>query len=185
MDGSDDYGRALQVALRYVSFRQRSITEVRRRVGKDFSQPVVEQVLASLNRYGYLDDADFARRWRESRERSKPRGVFALRRELRAKGVADNIIDATLADLDEASSAYRAGERPARRWLTSGEMDYATFRRKMWDYLRRRGFGSGVARDTVNRLWREYEAAGDSAAALEADAGDGDEDSSDSGEDAP
>ena len=156
MDASDDYGRALQVALRYVSFRQRSITEVRRRVGKEFSQPVVEQVLASLNRYGYLDDAEFAQRWRDSRERRKPRGRFALRRELRAKGVADSIIDATLENLDESSSAYRAGERRARQWLADGEMDYQTFRRKMWDFLRRRGFGSGVAGDTTARLWQEY-----------------------------
>ena len=159
MDASDDYGRALQVALRYVSFRQRSITEVRRRVGKEFSQPVVEQVLASLSRYGYLDDADFARRWRDSRERRKPRGRFALRRELRAKGIADTIIDATLEDLDETGSAYRAGERRAQQWLASGEMDYSTFRRKMWDFLRRRGFGSGVVGDTTARLWQEHRAA--------------------------
>ena len=156
MDASDDYARALQVALRYVSFRQRSITEVRRRVGKEFSQPVVEQVLASLSRYGYLDDAEFARRWRDSRERRRPRGRFALRRELRAKGIADGIIDATLESLDESSSAYRAGERRARQWLTGGAMDYHTFRRKMWDFLRRRGFGSGVAGDTTARLWQEY-----------------------------
>ena len=156
MEASDDYGRALQVALRYVSFRQRSITEVRRRVGKEFSQPVVEQVLASLSRYGYLDDADFARRWRDSRERRRPRGRFALRRELRAKGIADNIIDATPESLDESSSAYRAGERRARQWLAGGEMDYRTFRRKMWDFLRRRGFSSGVAGDTTARLWQEY-----------------------------
>ena len=156
MELSDDYARALQVALRYVSFRQRSITEVRRRVGREFSQPVVERVLASLNRYGYLDDADFARRWRDSRERRRPKGRFALRRELRAKGVADNIIDATLENLDEYDSAYRAGERRAQQWLAKGEMSYDTYRRKMWDFLRRRGFGSGVTGDTVRRLWAEY-----------------------------
>lgn len=156
MEPSDDYARALQVALRYVSFRQRSITEVRRRVGREFSQPVVEKVLESLKRYGYLDDADFARRWRDSRERRKPRGSFALRRELRAKGVADGIIDAALEDLDESDSAYRAGERRAERWLEGGQMPYPEFRRKMWDHLRRRGFGSGVAVETTSRLWREY-----------------------------
>lgn len=158
---SDDYASALQVALRYISFRQRSVTEVRRRVGKEFAQPVVEQVLASLTRYGYLDDEEFARRWRESRERRKPRGAFALRRELGAKGVANSIIDAALDGLDEANGAYRAGERRAQRWLERGDMPYGTFRRKMWDYLRRRGFGSGVARDTVARLWAEFGARDD------------------------
>ena len=161
MDGSDDYTRALQVALRYVSFRPRSITEVRRRVGKEFSQPVVEHVLASLSRYGYLDDEDFARRWRDNRNRRRPRGSFALRRELRAKGVADDIIDTTLHSLDETNNAYRAGEKQARRWLERGDMPYGTFRRKMWDYLRRRGFASNVASDTISRLWAECGGSGD------------------------
>ncbi len=155
MDASDDYTRALQVALRYVSFRQRSVTEVRRRVGKDFSQPVVEQVLESLKRYGYLDDVDFARRWRDSRAKRRPKGAFALRRELREKGIADNIIDTTLEDLDEADSAYRAAERRARQWLANGQMPYETYRRRMWDHLRRRGFASNVTLETVARLWRE------------------------------
>ncbi len=153
MQESDEYSQALQTALRFVSFRQRSITEVRRRVGSRHSQPVVERVIAALKRYGYLDDVDFARRWRDNRERRKPRGAFALRRELQAKGVADSIIDDTLEGLDEESGAYRAGERRAQLWLKRGNMPYAEFRRKMWDYLRRRGFGSGVTSDTVNRLW--------------------------------
>ena len=164
MDAPDDYARALQVALRYVSFRQRSITEVRRRVGKEFPQPVVEQVLESLNRYGYLDDENFARRWRDSRNLRRPRGSFALRRELRAKGVADSIIDAALDGLDEASNAYRAGEKQARQWLGSGDMLYATFRHKMWDYLRRRGFSSTVTKDTINRIWAERDHCGDGEA---------------------
>ncbi len=156
IEPSDDYAQALQVALRYVSFRQRSVAEVRRRVGREFSQPIVERTVASLNRYGYLDDEDFARRWRDSRERRKPKGVFALRRELLAKGIANSIIDATLEGLDEGAGAYRAGERRAQRWLQGGDMNYAAFRRKMWDYLRRRGFAGGAARDTTARLWQEY-----------------------------
>lgn len=170
MHPSDDYARALQVALRYVSFRQRSITEVRRRVGKEFSQPVVEQVLESLKRYGYLDDEDFARRWRDSRNRRRPRGEFAVRLELRAKGVAENIIDTTLDGLDEPTNAYRAGERQAQRWLEHGDMPYASFRRKMWDYLRRRGFASNVASDTINRLWANHNRrSGDAGHSMELD----------------
>ena len=156
MDPSDDYARALQVALRYVSFRQRSVSEVRRRVGRDFSQPVVERVLSSLARYGYLDDEDFARKWRDSRDRNKPRGSFAPRRELRGKGIAESVIDAALEGLNESSAAYRAGEKPGRRWLQDGEMPYRTFRRKMWDHLRRRGFGSGVSQETIGRIWAEH-----------------------------
>ena len=156
LEPGDDYTRALQVALRYVSFRQRSIAEVRQRVGKDFSQPVVERTLAALKRYGYLDDADFARRWRESRERRKPKGAFAIRRELQAKGVAPSIIDDALAGMDESEGAYRAGAKPAQRWLLREQLAYPVYRRKMWDYLRRRGFGTAVTNHAVGRLWQEY-----------------------------
>ncbi len=156
IDAGDDYARAMQMALGYVSFKPRAITEVRRRIGRDFTQPVVECVLDSLKRYGYLDDAEYAMQWRRSRDKRKPRGAFLLRRELRAKGVADDLIDDALDGLDEAGSAYRAGERVAQRWLRNGDMSYATFRRKMWDYLGRRGFATGVTRDTANRLWQEH-----------------------------
>ena len=156
-DGYGDiYAQAMRTALGYVSFKPRSIAEVRKRVGRDFEQPVVERVLDSLKRYGYLDDAEYARQWRRSRDKRKPRGAFLLRRELRGKGVADDLIDDALDGLDEASSAYRAGQRRAQRWLSDDSMPYTTFRRKMWDYLGRRGFAAGVTRDTANRLWREY-----------------------------
>lgn len=153
---SDDYARAMQVALRYLSFRPRSVAEVRRRVGRDFPQPAVEQTLASLQRCGYLDDAEFAARWRDSRERRRPKGAFLLRRELRAKGVADAVIDDALADLDEDDSAYRAGQRQARRWLDGPPAPYADFRRRMGDYLRRRGFSAAVAHRTATRFWQEH-----------------------------
>ena len=152
---SDAYPEALRVALRYVSFKPRTVAEVRRRVGRDFDQPVVEQALASLKRYGYLDDAEYAAQWRNSRDRRKPRGASLIRRELRAKGVAEPIIEEALAGLDEVDAAYRAGERRARRLLTGGSLPYANFHRKMWDYLQRRGFRSGVTRDTVRQLWAE------------------------------
>ncbi len=156
---SDVYTDALQVALRYVSFKPRTVAEVRRRVGRDFEQPVVEQALDSLKRYGYLDDVEFARQWRNSRDRRKPRGASLIRRELRGKGVAEPIIEDALDGLDETDAAYRAAGRRAQRLLARGAMPYTDFHRKMWDYLQRRGFRSGVTRDTVRRLWAEHASA--------------------------
>ncbi len=153
---SDPYARAMRTALGYVSFKPRSISEVRKRVGRDFDQPVVERVLDSLKRYGYLDDAEYARQWRRTRDKRKPRGAFLLRRELRAKGVADDLINDALDGLDETGNAYRASQRRAERWLSDGSMPYTTFQRKMRDYLSRRGFPTGITRDTANRLWRDY-----------------------------
>lgn len=161
---SDSYADALQVALRYLSFKPRTVAEVRRRVGRDFEQPVVEQALIALKGYGYLDDAEFARQWRNARERRKPRGSSLIRRELRSKGVADTLIEDALVGLDETDAAYRAASRRAQRLLADGAVSYRIFHRRMWDYLQRRGFGSGVTRDTVRRLWAESALATDEGA---------------------
>jgi len=33
--------------------------------------------------------------------------------------------------------------------------DYQVFRRRLGDFLKRRGYGYGVVQETVARLWRE------------------------------
>ena len=53
---------------------------------KDVAEPVIEQVIARLEDYGYVDDLAFARFWVTNRDSFKPKGPLALRQELREKG---------------------------------------------------------------------------------------------------
>ncbi len=59
----------------------------------------------------YLDDDAFARAWIESRDRARPRGEHALRRELDLKGVERSIVDTILDDRREAALAGAAGDQ--------------------------------------------------------------------------
>ena len=146
---------ALRVALRFIAFRPRSVGEVRKRLAPGFAPEVVEHTVAQCVRYGYLDDADFAGRWTESRLRRRPRGTALLRRELRQKGIDEDLIDSNLADVDDLDNAYRAGCRRAELWLRGKGMGYDLFRRRMFAYLQRRGFAGGVCAQTVGRLWQD------------------------------
>jgi regulatory protein len=74
--------------------------------------------------------------------------------ELRRKGVAEDIIERVVEDIDDEDNAYRAGVKKARSLSRS---DYRQFRRRLGDHLRRRGFGYGVINGTVNRLWQEQD----------------------------
>ena len=107
-----------------------------------------------MERVGLLDDASFARFWINNRDEFKPRSARAISYELRQKGVTDNIINEALADLDEDDAAYRAALSKLRRYRNSDE---ATFRKKIGDFLARRGFSYAVARDALDRLWIERE----------------------------
>ena len=73
-------------------------------------QEVVEETLGRLNQVGLLDDLAFARYWVENRFQFRPRGLIALRQELRQKSVDEAIIEEVLPEYDEEEAAARAGE---------------------------------------------------------------------------
>ena len=154
MPDSSEVDHAYQVGLRFLAYRARSRQEVRQRLARRFSAHAVRQALARLEEDQYLDDASFARLWRESREAHRPRSAALIRRELEQRGVTREVAEAAIAGLDDGDSAYRAGRRRLR--ALQG-VDEVTFRRRLGDYLRRRGFSLGVARHTVERLLREGE----------------------------
>lgn len=149
----DEIEVAHEAALNFLSYRPRSAHEVHRRLEeRKFSLQAIEKVLEKLQQAGLLDDEAFARYWIENREQFSPRSVRALRQELRQKGVPDSIIATALDDLDEEEAAYRAASHQARR-LTG--LDRQAFRKKLGNFLARRGFSYDVSRDVTNRLWAE------------------------------
>ncbi|MDY7040408.1 MAG: RecX family transcriptional regulator [Chloroflexota bacterium] len=150
---------AYERALNFLSYRPRSEAEVRRYLQeKQVPLSVQDEVVARLTRAGLLDDHAFARYWVENRERFKPRGVYALRSEMRQKGLGDDVISAVLEELDEEENAYRAAKQRAARWK---QLDYQSFRRKLGAYLRRRGFAFETIEAAIVRVWHELQAEGE------------------------
>ena len=148
----DAYLRAKEAALRFLAYRARSESEVRQRLNRRHGSQVIDQVITTLRQQGNLDDASFARQWRNQRERNRPRGQRALRQELLRLGVSAEVVKEALEDFDDADNAYRAGRTQASRLTESG---YTQFRQRLWSYLQRRGFDSAVIGETVRRLWGE------------------------------
>lgn len=99
-----------------------------------------------------VDDAKFAKLWSDSRDSLNPRSASAIKRELISKGVAGEVAEAAVRHVEDQDSAYRAGLKLARRLELA---DFLTFRRRLWGYLLRRGFGHSVARTTIDQLWQE------------------------------
>ena len=150
---SDHFHRCLNAANHYLSYRPRSESELRERLHqRGFNGDSVEAVLAKLKEQGLVDDMAFAQFWKGNRESFSPRSQWLTKLELRQKGVANNIIDQIADTIDDEDSAYRAALSKARSLSLS---DYQSFRRRLADYLKRRGFGYGVINHTVERLWQE------------------------------
>ncbi|MBI2170873.1 MAG: regulatory protein RecX [Chloroflexi bacterium] len=141
-----------QAGLRLLSYRARSRRELAQRLARRFSPSAIQEALAQLEAHGYLDDAAFAQAWRRTREAHRPRSASLVRRELIHHGVPRETAEATVDGMDDEANAYQAAHR---RVKALAGLEEATFRRRLTDYLRRRGFPYAVASMTVDRVWRE------------------------------
>jgi regulatory protein len=151
--------RTYDRAVRFLSYRPRSEAEVRRNLREKEVEPaVIEAVVERLRSRRYLDDAEFARYWVENRQRFRPRGVRALRHELRLKGVNPATIEEAVGEVEAGSLAYQAARPQAERQAALAQSDPPAFRRRLIAFLVRRGFDYADARDAVNQLARELEA---------------------------
>ena len=144
--------KALGRALNLISYRQRTERELRERLAERFEQDVIDRAVEYLKEQGLVDDEAFARAWSESRTRNSPRSARALVREMTGKGVARHLADAAVSDLDDEEMARSAAARFARRLV---ESDYEQFHRRLWGHLQRRGYGAGVSRRVISRLWQQ------------------------------
>lgn len=148
--------RAIDVALEYLAHRPRSRAEVERRLAREGLGP--EAVAAAVERcveLDYLDDRAFAADFARDRIRLKPRGSLRIVMELRKKGVseADARAGVERAFRDEGVSDRELLERAARkRWESRRSDDPRVVRRRLWSYLRRRGFRTSEIRDVVEEL---------------------------------
>jgi regulatory protein len=99
----DDPAVVLEAAARFLEPRARSVAEVRRRLtGAGYKPELVDGAIDRLLEFGMLDDEAFARAWVESRDRARPRGERAIRKELGLKGVDRSTIDLVLSERREA-----------------------------------------------------------------------------------
>ena len=150
---ADDLVAAKGVATRQLSHRPRSVAELRQTLGqRGFGPHIIDQVIARFAELGYLDDADFARRWIANREQLAPRGTRLLKQELRQKGIDAELTEEAIAGagLDDLDSAMRIGEHRLAK-LTG--LDLETQRRRLAAYLERRGFSYDVVRQVDRELF--------------------------------
>lgn len=138
-------------ALGLLAVRPRSRREIETRLLQaGFGQDEVDEVLASLERAGLIDDTQFALDLAEHAFNNKGSGVRAVASALRAKGVDISTVEAVTAGFAEHEEE-RARELAERRATRMRGLDRATAHRRLTDFLIRRGHSPSTARDAAAR----------------------------------
>ncbi len=153
LDAQEQRVQAHDAALRLLSHRSRSETEMRTRLTmRGIAPDVIEDELCRLRESGLLDDEKFARAWVEDRKRLAPRGRRMLRYELLGRGIAPEAVDQVTADVDDDALALELARGRARRTRSA---DYESFVTNIGGFLRRRGFSYEVVMSATKQVWEE------------------------------
>jgi regulatory protein len=148
--------RAFQQAMLFLSYRARSESEIRKNLRKhEIPEPVIEQTLERLRQDGLANDDQFAQAWVENRTTFRPRSRRMMAMELKQKGLADEAIQSAVQNVDDEASAYEAARKRAARFKG---LEWNDFRKKLSEFLARRGYSYSVIAPVVTRIWNETHA---------------------------
>jgi regulatory protein len=148
---AEEKNKAKNFALDFIGYRARSVREVAQRLEKrGHSGKIIDQVIRELRRNDLLDDVLFAAQWAQHRMATKPMGEYLLRQELKLKGISDEIVEKTLlTTFGQTSQRELATELLRARWVRYRSLDVGKARRRMADFLLRRGFPREIVWEVV------------------------------------
>lgn len=139
---------AKEKAKNYLSYRQRSKKEIKDYLSnKGFEESVIKKVLSDFEEAKLVDDHKFAVSWIKDRNKRNPKGKFALKMELRYKGIDEAEIERLLKTVDEKKNARRALQKAIKKYENKDEA-----RKKIFGYLKRRGFNMRIAKEVMKEL---------------------------------
>jgi regulatory protein len=153
LQAEDARERAFQQAMLFLSYRARSESEIRQNLRKhEIPDPVIEQTLERLRQDGLANDNQFAQAWVENRSTFRPRSRRMMAMELRQKGLNAEAVSSAVANVDDEALAYEAAQKRVARYKG---LEWNEFRKKLSDFLARRGFSYSVIAPVVTRMWNE------------------------------
>lgn len=150
VDLAEQMAKARQIVYDRLAVQARSRADLEQALAKkQVSAEVATAILDKFEDAGLIDDAEFARSWVQSRQRTKGLSSRVLAMELRRKGVDDELVSDALDELDpelEIEAAHRLVQTKLR---SMSKLDEATKLRRLTGLLARKGYSSQLAFDVV------------------------------------
>lgn len=150
---ADPHAVARLILLRRLAAAPRS----RRQLEQDLSDrgvppEVGAEVLDRFAELGYVDDEAFARGWVHGRHRSRGLARAAIRRELRQRGIADELAEEALSEISDEQERSRGRMFAERRLARMHGVEEPAAARRLVGALMRRGFSWSVASSVAQEV---------------------------------
>ncbi len=148
----DPYSDAMTIALYALAPRAKSRAELHAQLLKRGTDAgIASAVLDSLELKGLLNDLEFAKIWVEFRHRQKKLSKAVIAGELRGKGVASDIIEEVIGEIDDDAEYQAAFNLAERKYRSCAHLDEQVIYRRVHSVLARKGYSHAV----TTRIMRE------------------------------
>ena len=142
--------RARNVLLYQLSKSAKSKDQCRKILEKrGIDSDIAEKVLDRFEEAQIIDDAVFARAFTNSRIRGKGLAKSAIARELREKGVDQELIETALQDLDAEGELARATELAVSRVRRMSHLEKVVIQRRLGGFLARKGYSGSIVQSAT------------------------------------
>ena len=141
------------VSLRLLAATPKSVKELRDKLtAKGFPDGIIEKTLATLQDKGLLSDRAFAQNIVSRFTQGQPSGSRKISFELKRKGVPAKMREEILEGLNPDEERERARELAGARWERFAKLEAQKRKRRVYDFLLRRGFDFQLVRDVIEQL---------------------------------
>lgn len=147
---SEEQLKAKNVALKFLSYRQRSEKEIIDKLKKKgFEDNIIDLTLTYLRNNKLVDDFEFAKSFMRDKINLNKYGPKRIKHELYKKGIPHNIADKVINEYDdEYSNALKLAKRKMPSYKND---DRNVIYRKLGGFLQRKGYSY----DCVSKVLKE------------------------------
>jgi len=156
MEQENIKNQAMKFATKLLSVRKRSVFEITKRLRqKKIAENIIDEIVKELFEYKYLNDEEFAEAYINDRINFNPRGNFLIRKELREKGIAENIISEKIKELLPAKKELELAKKAAEKKLEylNKDLEKNKVYQKIGAYLQSKGYSSYIIREALEDIF--------------------------------
>ncbi len=157
---ADQEAVARKILFDQLTGRARTRNELAAKLAsKNVPADLAKRLLDRFEEVGLIDDLAFSRLWVSSRQSTRGLTRRVLAQELRRKGVADEVAQVALEEVDSDDEETSARELVRKKLPSLARVDRATATRRLIGLLARKGHSPGLAahivREELSRAARD------------------------------
>ncbi|MDZ5474564.1 recombination regulator RecX [Bacillus sp. 31A1R] len=154
----DDIRKAYNQSIQYLSRMMRTEKEIRTFLrGKELPEPVIQEVIHKLYEYKFLNDEDYAYSYVRTQMNTSDKGIDLIKRELREKGVQDQLIEKAIGEYPveaQIETAKKLCEKYVQKYNRDSDR---VIKQKLEQMLLRKGYHSHIINIAMEEVEIEKE----------------------------